>query len=641
MIRKFLYAVILILPALISLDASARSGAVKVITPEQARQEVQENWQSFRSVMTADKLDLARAKESFQTVLDKKWEGDLGDFPVLSLVMIEWADDLGEQGHPEIQKWLLSSATLLSPLSAEVEFAAGRYYLGGGEINPFKAASHYWSGARKLYQDFNTASRLYARLCAVPPLFLFIMGVMLAVTACCRYLPLLLHDFGDIFPRESLPAWMWGPLLLVGLLLPLAAGLWVWWLLAWILLVFSLYMTNGERALVYLWFTALLSMGFFVQNYGVMAAMRADEPLQAVIRARNGVPEPGDYQLIQNAMESRPESTLFSFVHARQSIKRGKIKSAGDAKELYKKSLQDQRTMQAALNNLAEIYFAAGKREAARDTLVQADKSGPSRAKVYFNLAQYHLAANNESQRNSYTNRVLELPEGDLSRLSKRATREFRLNRFFLPMKVPASLVWERARELTPEDAAVINATWKKWMGNLPGRGMPFLAVCLAGLVLMNVTRMIKNRTRLARRCASCGKPMCMRCHLPSKDPIICAQCYSVFRSHSGVDLQVKMQKRSRVQKYKDRWRRIAFTLSVVAPGSGQLLMGFTGGGVFLFAVAALTGAGLLSGLLVWPFPHALYSGGIGGASLAAICVYLVFMLISISVLRSQLEHWR
>ncbi len=612
-----------------------------MVPPLQARQDVQESWARFRAIILSDKADLSRAKDAFEDVCDSKWEGDLGDFPVLSLTMIGWAEDFGERGHRDIQEWLIISAEELSPLSAHVEFARGRYYLGGGDISPLKAASHYYAGFLKLNEDFKTASHLYARLCVVPLLFFLVFGLALAMTAVFRYAPLLLHDFSDIFPSDRLPAFLRLVLLLVVLLIPLAAGLYIWWVVAWALILFSLYMTNGERMLCYLWIAALLSTGFFIEKYGIMAGTRADRQLQAAIRARNSAPRPGDEQLLKKAMAQHPNSTLFSFLNARMTIKTGQIGSAAEAESLYKDSLEDERTMQEALNNLAEIYYAAGNPEAARETLIEAEKAGPSRPEIYFNLAQYYMAIEKETERNRYKDRVAALEEGALSRLSQRASHEFQLNRYFLPLKVPSELVWERAWKLTPEDAAIINATRERWMGPLPPGGLPFLATCLAAILLMVTTRIIRNRARLAKRCASCGNPMCMRCHLPSKDPLICSQCYSVFRTHTGVDMNAKKNKRYQVERYKDRWRRLTTLFSIFLPGTGQLIMGATASGVFLFLFASLIIAGFLSVLGVWPHPYGIYASGFSGTYTAMVLLYVIFALISISMLRSQLEHWR
>ncbi len=638
--RYLLYFAALILTAVLPEALPGRTGEVKVITPQQAHKKVMENWSRFRSIMLSDKVELSSARDAFNDVVDAKWDGDLGDFPVLSLAMIEWAVDMGETGHRDVQEWLIGSARELSPLSADVEFALGRYHLGS-EINPLTASSHYFAGVKKLEQDFPAAFRLYARLLATPFVFLLIFGIVLVITSVLRYSPLLLHDFGDIFPRERLPAWTRTILLLVVLLIPLAAGLFVWWILAWVLLIFSLYMTGGERTLVYLWLISLLSFNFLVENYGVMAGTRIDEPLQAAIRARNGVPEPGDHQVLKNAMTSGPDGVLFFFLNARLTIKKGRITSASEAEALYKDSLEDERSRQAALNNLAQVYYAAGNMDAVLETLVLADKAGPTRPEIYFNLAQYYRVLNKESESKRYRDRVASLPDGDLSSLSRRAGDKLLLNSCFLPLKVPESLVWQRATRLTPEDAAIISATWQKWAGSIPPPGLPFLMVCLGTLVAMNVTRMIKNRARLAKRCSSCGKPMCMRCHLPSKDPLICSQCYSVFRTHSGVDLQVKMQKRSQVQRYKDRWRRLATLFSIAAPGAGHLLMGSTASGFFFLVFTCLIAGGMLSGLLVWPPPLDLYNSGFAGPDILMVLCYIIFILISVSVLRSQLEKWR
>jgi hypothetical protein len=113
-----------------------------------------------------------------------------------------------------------------------------------------------------------------------------------------------------------------------------------------------------------------------------------------------------------------------------------------------------------------------------------------------------------------------------------------------------------------------------------------------------------------------------------------------VFHGKGGVDLKVKMEKRSEVQRYRDIWSRGGMAASLLAPGSGMLALGWTGAGLLLFLPAAFILSGPLTGYLTWPGSGLIYRGGLSGHGLVLASVYLLLMIVSLLVYRSRVERW-
>jgi hypothetical protein len=112
----------------------------------------------------------------------------------------------------------------------------------------------------------------------------------------------------------------------------------------------------------------------------------------------------------------------------------------------------------------------------------------------------------------------------------------------------------------------------------------PMLGMALAGVAVALVTSLGFSRRRSAKPCMRCGNPVCRRCDKDlGRNDRQCVQCRNVFSSTSKVPAQGRVGKQLEIRRYQGRMQRVAWLLSVLVSGAGQLFLGLLGGGVYLF----------------------------------------------------------
>jgi tetratricopeptide (TPR) repeat protein len=611
----------------------AQAASLEVITPHSAHANFLELFGRYR--LHLERGEKAAAKQALTAALESKWDGNLGDLTAEAGVLVRQAEKVMKNGDPELAAFLAEMAEKLAPGSVELQLYLARYDLGGGLISPGLCAAHYLRALILLPNDFPMLYRALARLYLLPLAFMAVAGGAFILILGGRYFNLLAHDVNDFFPAARLPAWLSIPATATLLLLPLAAGLSLWWLCSWLLIVFYLYLKGLERALCYFWFVALGLSPLLLQRYAILAANRAEPALPAALRARGGVPEREDIPTLEQALSRNPEDLLARMALADLLEREGRFNAAV---ETYTPAFKDPRTAQAAYNNVAGIYYAVGDLKSALNALLAARKNGPSRVEIPHNLGQYYQHIGQMSLMGDQYKLAQAQDEKKAEELRLRSSAP-RLNRAMAPIEIPWSLPWDASRRGSAFARQIETGVWRQWMGN--PRGLPFQAAAAAGIVTLILLQILGRNWRASYRCACCGQPICVRCQKPAPDVGICLPCYNVFKGDGGVDLKVKMRKRAEVQRYRDRWSRLGLGLALLLPGSGQFLLGFSASGLILLILSSLTLAAGLGGHLLWPAPDPVYRGGLDGFTLLLSLVYLVLAIVSGMVMRSKLDSWR
>lgn len=629
-IKIVLLALVLLAPP----AARAQKATFQVIPPELALANFQKHWESFRDHMSRN--EFARAKVELQAALESKWDGDLGDLEVHAMALVIMAEKQHKSGKADRAEALLDYALKLAPGSYALEMSLGRYFLGGSVLDPQKALTHYLEAYRKIVGDFPALHRMMARHSIMPLLFLAIAGLVFTVMITARYAKLLRSDFSTFFPEGNLPRVLEILLILALLLLPTAAGLSIWWQITWWLLVFSLYMNKIEITLVFLWIALLFGAPILLTNYARLESLKYDRVLGAVLRVRDGAPLPEDISILRDAVDQDPDNAAARFSLATLLQRRGNFT---EAHKHYKKLFRDERVSQEAYNNISEIYYAVGDTKSMGMALHHAAEIGPARAEIFYNLiVYYNLQRDGITTADEYRARARDIDAATVDFWNERAVPD-RLNRQIAKLDLPGSIIGELGRKGSALGLAAYQGVWTRWMG--PPRGLPFLAantICLFLLFLITISR---RRWKISYRCSSCGIPICDGCPETSiEDPKICSHCYQVFKGSGSVELKVKMQKRAEVQRYRDIWSWSGQILSIVLPGSGHLLFGFTVAGIILFSFTAMVFAGFLSAYLVWPAAVPSYSGGVPAHVIVLVLVYLILMIVSILLFRRKADNW-
>lgn len=605
---------------------------MEVITPWSAYGQFLANWQTFRTHLENNRIP--EAKEALALAFESKYDGALGDMPAPAMALIGWAREYNNKGDNETAGWLVDSALKLAPGSSSIQAEISRYYLGGAEIDPLEAVSHYFRYLKSLGDDVPAFIRILARLVMLPLVLMTLTGAVLGLVSLLRYGPLLAHDFMDFFPHGKVPRWLGIPLCGLVLVLPLAAGLSIWWLIGWWLILFSIYMNGAERAMAYLCLASFMAAPWVIGKYAELASWRTDKVLQASLRVRSGVPRPSDKDLLDQALKQDPEDLLSRFALAQLLQRTG----SNRAVTVYTPAFKDPVTAQAAYNNVAEIYLAAGDLSSVESALKAAMEHGPPQVEIYYNFGQYYNEAENLLEMEEQFNRADKLDHEKMGRIREMAGKR-RINRVLASMPIPGELVRKRALS-TPAAAREIKAgISSQWLGGI--QGAAFMGAWAGAIIVVFVLQRIKGKWRLSVRCSSCGNPICLRCQRPAKDPSICLPCYNVFKGEGGVELKVKMEKRAQVSRFQDIWSWAGTAAAVLFPGGGHLIMGHSGAGIVLAVVPALIVSVYLTGLIAWPLMVPGHEGGMSAPGILMILFYLISMVVSVVAFRARANYWR
>jgi len=630
---RYFFPYLLALLLFNSLAASAQDGIEETVPPAKAWGLFLQRWEDLRTSL--EERNTASAERAAEDLLEAKWDGALGDLGEPAIALLRWASRLHKEGDPEAAAWMAETAEKLAPGSVEVRLALARYYLGGGPSDPEAAISHYLLLPDLYATDFNAGMRGIGRVFASLVLFIGFLGAVLALANAVRYGTLLAHDLGDFFPPGLISQWIVRAVTLAILVLPLAAGLSFWWLAAWWLIVFSLYMKGAERAMVLIWVVFLAVTPIMISKYGLFMASRSESVLQSAIDVRNGVPDAEDRSVLEDALEKDPEDLLARVALAEIYKRNGQLNRAVIT---YRPALKDPVTSQMAYNNVAEIYYVAGDLESVSRALSAAMDAGPERVELLYNLSQYYNQSGELLKVEEQFERARNIDEKKLSLIREKEGPR-RINRALAAMPIPAELYWERVMRGSPAAVAVYPGLWTKWMGNISGTG--FYGAGVLVFVSVIVLMLGSRKWKLSYRCKSCGKPVCPKCHRMAKDPSICMPCYSVFMGDGSVELKTKMEKRSEVQRFRDWWSRGGMAASILVPGSGQFLMGGTLIGIVLLVLSGALISSKLSGKVVWPPDSPAYSEGLALHGIIPILIYLIVVIVSVAIFRSRSDRWR
>jgi len=91
-----------------------------------------------------------------------------------------------------------------------------------------------------------------------------------------------------------------------------------------------------------------------------------------------------------------------------------------------------------------------------------------------------------------------------------------------------------------------------------------------------------KDRLRIAKRCAMCGRSLCIRCQKEMLKDIICAQCQNYYREQNHFDHDLKSAKIIKMKKYHIFYNLIRNVLGLFFPGAALIWKGYVIAGLFV-----------------------------------------------------------
>lgn len=392
------------------------------------------------------------------------------------------------------------------------------------------------------------------------------------------------HDVEEWMLRHGRPG-LASPAGWAVLLLPLIT--WVgagWLLLYWIPATFR-YLRRAEKvaaaALLLVAAAAMPAYRFAVGLYGVLA----DPAVRTTLAAASGSYEPDRVLELQALVRAHPDDATYRFLLA-NLYKSGHFFE--DAYEEYQEALRVDRGLYQARINSGNVFFLAGRQAEAVVEYKRALEINPRSALAWYNtyLAQqqsFHLRESEESLR-----RARDIDGKGIANLLARRGREGD-HAAVVDATIGLGSVWKAAlsgQALKPGmEEATSQAGLRLFLNPLTGAA---LAALLASLVLA-----FTGAGEAARRCIRCGRPFCSACKSHREAHEYCSQCVHLFVLGDGLAPQTKMRKMYEVERHDRRTRRARRLVSLVLPGSAQLLRGRTAAGVILLVV-------WLAALIAW-----------------------------------------
>ena len=560
---------------------------------------------SFESVWAAYKRaerkgDVATGQNAFREVRRLRIERNVRSLESLALARV--ADGLESLAAGDVEKASsqFAEAGVLDPHLPDPRFGLARAAMKRGPLGFLPAVKETLAGTSARLTSARGKQYLQNLLIATGLLALFLTVLVFAVLMVMRHGTLLRHDFEEALGpgRRTLAFGITTALLLLP---AITFQGWGWLPLWWLALLF-IYMTPMEKGAAIAALVGCVAVGPAVKDVDSRLLAQQNPLFRASMLAVEGEPDSRAIWQLEDAVRNNTDDRDLQYLLAIQYKKAGRYE---DAANIFREVLRSTPTDGIALNNLANIEFAAGEFPAAIARYKQGIDAGPAAdvaATLYYNLSLAHL------QRFEY--QPAQEARSQADRLASGLIHGY-------------DTLWKYDKG----DYAVVDLNlsddqvWAKFAGLRDGIGAknvvhdpaPAPRVDRVGAVMNRFTafpivfalaffglRAWRGSKAFTTRCLKCGTPFCRRCHLGVVAGGLCTQCHHLFVVRDGVSGPARNQKLLEVQKEDGRRDRVFRMLSLLIPGAGHLYAGKAPLGllfVFLWSVV-LALAFLTFGLL-------------------------------------------
>jgi tetratricopeptide (TPR) repeat protein len=497
------------------------------------------------------------------------------------------------------------AAIALDPHLPDAHFALAQRHAKQGPLGMFPAIGETVAGLTARLPTILGRHRLVALLF---PVLLFSLLVTLAVTSFAlvlRHGVLLRHDLEEFFGPDRSPLVTMVTFAVV-LLLPALTFQGYGWLPFWWLAVLFLYFSITERVLVVVALLAALAVGPVVRGLE-SRIMAAQNPLfVAGVQALEGSADTRSMRLLERARERYPEDRDLAYFLAAQYRKAGRYE---DAATIYGELLRSQPSDPIALNNIANLSFAAGEFPAAIPRYQAGITANPTpgvEATLYYNLSLAYLQKFDPQPANEARSQALRLDPALIQQYDAAWKYEIKNENAVVDLNLSEDELWFKFARLR-DGVGRQNALGKggsetvSWSGVF-NRFLGFLAMFVLVVVAMWRWR---GPRMFTMRCVKCGTPFCRRCHLGAAWEGLCTQCHHLFVVRDGVSGPARNQKLLEVQREDEKRERIFRVLSLVFPGAGHVYAHRTVSGLlFILVWSVVLSLALLGGRLL-PYTEA------------------------------------
>jgi tetratricopeptide (TPR) repeat protein len=348
----------------------------------------------------------------------------------------------------------------------------------------------------------------------------------------------------------------------------------------------------------------------------------ADEGVRALLRSARGGYDAGDEVALGRLMAEHPQDPIVPFLLASIDRTTGRPE---EAMRMDRRVLEIDPRHARAMVNLGNLHALRQEFALAQELYRKAAEADPNLALAHYNSHLAHLELFQLEAADAALRRARQIDDALVTDLvarvgSGRGKRSPR-DTTYTPREIG-------------EHALLLRAGPGLWMELARGLGSPAALAGGAGLLGCVLLPGLGLAPRTpARRCRRCGRSYCRRCQVASKHPDHCSQCLHLFILRDGVAPSVKNRKLDEVTRYRRRVWISERLLSLLLPGSGQVLGGRALLGAFLLATWSVAWIGIaLRGRLLVP-PHWIApADGPGSLMLAAILALGAWLYGNLSI---------
>ena len=522
------------------------------------------HWLLWRDYLATDLRSEAEQEERVLQAIQLSW--GLTRFPLLAAEEMRLGIEAADSGDLTRALALYDAALANTPESPDVLFGRANLVWQADKARAVEVVRDLAAGLSQSFRGWETGFRISSNMLFSLLVTWLAALCLVAMILTIRIQPLFGHELGERL-LKSLPEPSQLSLGLLLFLLPLAAGLGLFWAASAALLLCAPYLTQRERGGVSLLVAVLLILPFgyeWVAIRHVLASSQHFALVQAVERGGRGE---SLVQQLRGWAEEAPDGGLPHYYLGLVLKRRGDLAQAEAEMAEAAQRLPRAGFVQVGLGNL---QYLLGRLQEAEATYRRAAEILPASAAVQLNLSKLYTQRLQLDQSNEALTRSLRLDPHMARMVSPFHGQGF--TQFVIDEPVP----WDALTAgLAPQRGEMRAVAEGFWGSPLRGVSLPLLPYAGGILLVLFWTHVaLRGGTPPVRRCHQCGTPFCGRCQTTQKEEEYCAPCAAVFRHRDGVTALVRGRRIREGEEWLRRERVRIGILGSVVPGGGDLYGG-------------------------------------------------------------------
>lgn len=464
------------------------------------------------------------------------------------------------EGNRELADWAIAAAESLDPESPAVSAAHADLLQSRGGVGSAIGAFPGVVSSIMGHRGTASVARADLAICLASTFVIFALGLGLILIF--KVHRVLMHDAREVLSKR------FGPgsstvLAFAFMILPVLLWLSPLWLVPWWLMITFRYSTIRERIVVALTLTALALAPMLYERAAFKIASNQRAIYQGNEAATTDSYDPEVNRRVAELLLSIPDSPELNLLAGNLALIEG---NDAEALDRYQRAVELDESYAGAHLNIGNIHF------------LQEDQA----AATY----RYEIAAGHDGDLvEAYINNSVVAGESfDFPRQTGLIDQAKSVNRSradrLLATETPRQVHFH---QLSDADLITINqvssaegSAARELFGNYaslePGGALlhPLTIGSIIALLLALVLSRIKPRT--ASACVKCGRTFCHRCKSSKDSATYCTQCIHIYIKRDGVLATAKARKLEEVEQYHKSVNTRARLLSLVMPGSAQII---------------------------------------------------------------------